>query len=64
MSDGQLTLEYVMENYEDWGWLNSREKEISEKKKNVPNTWSYVRLGSFTVVVNSAANVFYRIDAS
>ena len=64
MSDGALTLEYILENYEDWGWLNSREEEIKEKKRGVPNTWAYVRMRGFTLVVNSAANVFYRIDST
>lgn len=64
MSDGQLTLEYILENYTDWGWLNSREEEIKQKKRDVPNSWSYVRLNSFTIVINSEAQAFYRIDAT
>ena len=64
MSDGQLTLEYILENYADWGWLNSREEEIKQKKRDVPNCWSYVRLNSFTIVINSEAQAFYRIDAT
>ena len=64
MSDGQLTLEYILENYADWGWLNSREEEIKQKKRDVPNSWSYVRLNSFTIVINSEAQAFYRIDST
>ena len=64
MSDGQLTLEYILENYTDWGWLNSREEEIKEKKRDVANSWSHVRLGSSTLVFNSVARVFYRIDST
>ena len=64
MSDGQLTLEYILENYADWGWLNSREEEIKQKKRDVPNSWSYVRLSSFTIVINSEAQAFYRIDST
>lgn len=64
MSDGQITLEYILENYDDWGWLNSREEEIKKKKRDVPNTWSYVKLDSFTIVINSFAQVFYRIDST
>jgi hypothetical protein len=64
MSDGQLTIEYIMENYEDWGWLNSREEEINERKCNVPTSWSYIRVRSFTLAINPEANVFYRIDST
>lgn len=64
MSEGQLTLEYILENYTDWGWLNSREEEIKQKKRDVPNSWSYVRLNSFTIVINPEAQAFYRIDST
>ena len=64
MSDGQLTIEYIMENYEDWGWLNSREDEINEKKRSAPKSWSYVRVRSFTLAINPEANAYYRIDST
>ena len=65
MKDGEITLEYIQENYECWGYLNANPDGIMAKKKQQPNVWSEFIIGkNLRIVINPISKVYYKVDSS